>query len=182
MWHGESSAILDGGRATEREEDMNMKLARWVIAGMAAATFGLPAAAQDWKVTGEYGWLGVGKAYQIEEGHLYWVGDFSGTFFNDKGEGSLLHRVGLKCPAYNDIDLNKKKNKVGGYCVIIDPDGDQAYLTFDGEGDTVRLSGTFEYTGGTGKYQGISGGNTWFGVTQVNWKDGTATGYSTWNR
>jgi hypothetical protein len=35
---------------------------------------------------------------------------------------------------------------------------------------------------GTGKYQGISGDNTFVGVGQVNWKDGTSSGYATWNR
>ena len=29
------------------------------------------ACAEDWKVTGEFGWFGVGKAYQIEKGHFY---------------------------------------------------------------------------------------------------------------
>jgi hypothetical protein len=26
--------------------------------------------AEDWKVTGAFGWFGVGKTYQIEKGHL----------------------------------------------------------------------------------------------------------------
>ncbi|PWT72069.1 MAG: hypothetical protein C5B46_07310 [Proteobacteria bacterium] len=140
------------------------------------------ALAEDWKVIGEFGWFGVGKAYQIEKGHYYWVGEFTGTFFNDKGKGSLFHRAGVKCPAYNDLDLNTKKNRAGGYCIITDTDGDQAYLTWQNQGDTVAGPGTFQYTGGTGKYQGISGNNTFVGVTQVNWQDGTASGYATWNR
>ena len=52
--------------------------------------------AQDWKVVGEFGWVAVGKAHQVEKGHFYWVGEFSGTFFNDKGKGSLFHRAGVK--------------------------------------------------------------------------------------
>jgi hypothetical protein len=138
--------------------------------------------AQDWKVIGEFGWFGVGKSHQIEKGHFYWVGEFSGTFFNDKGQGSLFHRAGVRCPAYFDADVNNKKSRSAGYCIISDPDGDQAYLTWEAQGDTVRSPGTFQYTGGTGKYQGIRGQNTFVGVTQVNWQDGTTTGYSTWNR
>ena len=57
-----------------------------------------PAAAENWQVKGEFGWFGVGTAHQIEEGHFFWVGEFSGTFFNDDGEGSLFHRAGVKCP------------------------------------------------------------------------------------
>jgi len=139
--------------------------------------------AEDWKVTGEFGWMGIGKAYPIEKGHFFWLGEFSGTFFNDKGMGSLFHRAGVKCPAYNDTDTNNKKSRLSGYCTITDHDGDQAYLRWKAEGDPDKPgSGTFEYTGGTGKYQAISGSNTFVGFTQVNWQDGTATGYSTWNR
>lgn len=148
------------------------------------AALALPAfvQAQDWKVIGEFGWFSVGKGHQIEKGHFYWVGEFSGTFFNDKGPGSLFHRAGVRCPAYFDADLNNKKSKAAGYCVISDTDGDQAYLTWESQGDPGRIPGTFQYTGGTGKYQGISGKNTFVGVIQVNWQDGMTTGYSTWNR
>ena len=61
------------------------------------------ACAEDWKVTGEFGWFGVGKAYQIEKGHFYWVGEFSGTFFNDKGKGNAFHHAGVKCPALKSL-------------------------------------------------------------------------------
>ena len=70
----------------------------------------------------------MAKTYQIEKGHLYFVGEFSGTFFNDKGKDSLFDRAGGKCPAFYDIDLNNKKGKAGGYCVVSDAPGDQALL------------------------------------------------------
>jgi hypothetical protein len=148
-----------------------------------AAVFALstPVLAQE-KVTGEYGWFGVGKTYEIEQGHFYWVGEFSGTFFNDKGAGGMFHRAGVKCPAYFDADTNTKKSKAAGYCVITDTDGDQAYLTWQNEGNIVSGAGTFQYSGGTGKYKGLSGRNTFVGTTQVNWADGTSSGFATWNR
>jgi hypothetical protein len=87
-----------------------------------AAAMGLAicgtAHAEDWKVTGSFGWFAVGKAYQIEKGHVYFVGEFSGTFFNDKGKDSLFDKAGVKCPAFNDLDLNNKKGKAGGYCTL----------------------------------------------------------------
>ena len=163
-------------------------IAKPVCAAFAvAAVFALsaPLQAEDLKVTGEFGWFGVGKAHEIEKGHFYWVGEFSGTFFNDKGEGSPLHRAGVKCPAWFDADFNNKKSKAGGYCIMTDLDGDQVYATWQNAGTPGpggKGPGTFTYTGGTGKYQGISGTNTFVGVTQVNWADGTSSGYATWNR
>ena len=159
-----------------------------VVAGTLAASCLLaaaPAKAQE-KVTGEFGWFGVGKAYEIDKGHYYWVGEFSGTFFNDKGEGSPLHRAGVKCPAYNDLDFGKQRSNAGGYCIVADLDGDQLYLSWripsGTPGPGGKGPGTFEYTGGTGKYKNWSGKNTFVGVTQINWADGTASGYATWNR
>jgi hypothetical protein len=160
---------------------------RVVVAAGLAAAFGLgsPAHAEDWKLVGQAGFLGVGKTYEIEKGHFYWVGEYAGTFFNDKGENSLFNRAGVKCPAWADSDLNTKKAKFGGYCTLIDLDGDQAYIRWQAAGATGLGSpapGTFEWTGGTGKYKEIKGDNTFVGHTQVNWSDGTATGYATWNR
>jgi hypothetical protein len=152
---------------------------------IAALTLGSASAgnAQDWKAVGEFGWFGVGKAHEIEKGHVLWVGEFSGTFFNDKGPGSLFHLAGVKCPGHNDLNFNTKKSSAAGYCIITDGDGDQAYLSWNiPDGDTRTGKGTFEYTGGTGKYKGISGKNPFVGITQVNWADGTASGYATWNR
>jgi hypothetical protein len=88
----------------------------------------------------------------------------------------------VKCPAFFDADYNNKRHRGGGYCVMSDPDGDQVYASWQNEGDTIVGPGTFTFTGGTGKYQGISGKNDFVGVTQVNWADGTASGFATWNR
>ena len=68
-----------------REDTMLLRKFAYVVL---AAGIGLASSAQaeDWKVTGEFGWFGVGTAHQIDENHFYWVGEFSGTFFNDKGE------------------------------------------------------------------------------------------------
>jgi len=46
----------------------------------------------------------------------------------------------------------------------------------------VRNPGTFEWTGGTGKYKEIKGSNTFVANPSVNWPDGTISGYATWNR
>jgi hypothetical protein len=144
---------------------------------------GCPAHAQDWKVTGEFEYYGVGKVYQIEKGHIFWVGDFGGTFVNDKGKGNLFDHAGVKCPGANDIDSNNKKQRAMGYCIISDTGG-QAYLSWQCEGnaDGTPCRGTFEYTGGTEKYQTISGKNSFESHTTAQWPDGTVSGYATWNR
>lgn len=136
-----------------------------------------------WKAEGEFGWFGVGTAHQIGENHIYWVGEFSGTFFSDQGDGGLFHRAAVKCPGFNDLNFATNKGAAAGYCVITDTDGDTAVLSWSCAGEAgPSCDGTFTYTGGTGKYKGISGSNTFTGVTQVNHPDGTASGFATWNR
>jgi hypothetical protein len=149
-----------------------------------AMTFGLtlPADAEDLKPVGQFGYFAVGKAYEIDKDHLYWVGEFSGIFFSDKGKDGLFDRAGVKCPGFNDLNLGGKKGHAAGYCITTDAAGDQTYATWKCEGDTVSCAGTFDYTGGTGKYKGIAGGNTFTAVTAVQWKDGTVSGYASWNR
>jgi hypothetical protein len=158
------------------------RMLQYVFAAAAGFAVCSSAYAEDWKAIGNFGWLGVGKAYEVEKGHLYWVGEFSGAFLNDKGKGSLMDQSGWKCPGFNEVDVNNKKSKAAGMCIVKDTDGDQAYSRWQCEGDGATCSGTIDYAGGTGKYQGINGHNTFLGHIQVNWSDGTASGYSTINR
>jgi hypothetical protein len=73
-----------------------MKATKYVLAvAMGLALFGT-AHAEDWNVTGQFGYFGVGKATELEKGHLYWVGEFGGVFFNDKGKESLFDHAGVK--------------------------------------------------------------------------------------
>src|SRR5438105_440208 len=110
------------------------RLLAYVVAACTGLILSGGARAEDWKVIGQFGWFGAGKSQEIEKGHSYWVGEFSGTFFNDKGENSLFNRSGVKCPSWFDSDLNNKKSKAGGYCIIRDLDGDEAFLTWQGAG------------------------------------------------
>ena len=68
---------------------------------------------------------------------------------------------------------------------MTDIEGDQAYLTRENArtaGPGGLGPGAFEFTSGTGKYFGISGKKRFVGITQVNWSDGTTSGYAPWNR
>lgn len=135
------------------------------------------------KAVGYFGWFGVGKVYQLGEGKLYWIGEFSGSFRSD--DGGFFHKASVRCPAANRVDLVNGTTSVDGVCIIKDPDGDEAYLEFDLPNGTLGVAnrGTYYYTGGTGKYEGLSGdGGYFYGHIVTNWPDGTAGGYSTWNK
>jgi putative ABC transport system substrate-binding protein len=136
----------------------------------------LAAHAEDWKATGEYDWHDAGgRVYEMEKGHTYWLGEIAGKFFNNNGKGSLFDQAETKCFGFNDAETNNNRTRGGGYCIITDTDGDHAYLMYEDNGTLgFKVKGTFDFTGGTGKYKGITGKNTYRAI-------GEGYGRSLWN-
>src|SRR5215470_1231297 len=92
-----------------------------------------------------------------------------------EARAASLINVEVKCIGSFDTDTNNKRAKQGGYCVITDADGDHAYWMWESSGTPAfEVKGTFDFTGGTGKYKGITGKNTYRAV-------GTGYGRMLWN-
>ena len=89
------------------------------------------------------------------------VGDRSFTIFDETGgqvTNGFADHLTVHCwgtgEEINGVTANH------GYCVGIDPAGDQLALTFSGEKYTVKdliSKGTTTYVSGTGKFAGVSG-------------------------
>jgi hypothetical protein len=129
--------------------------------------------------TAHFGWYAVGTTFEIggDKDHVFFVGEFSGTVFNDAGKG-FLHLASVSCPGVDDV-INGVSN-AHGYCTITDQDGDKAFVVWKCKGkDPSRCEGDFQWTGGTGKYTGIRGNNTFYGVHR-NIVGPTPQGYSIW--
>lgn len=81
-----------------------------------------------------------------------------GTTQNLKGE-AMLDKMSARCMALNVASGDKKY--IDGACVLADKDGDHIFSTFDNrdvDQTQADLScGTHIITGGTGKYDGITG-------------------------
>ena len=140
-------------------------LYKLVSAIFALALLGAPAAAQPAK-SGKY----IGKAafhlpggveqtYELEKGHVFVLGPAHGVFLNDVA-GGFIDKTEVTCPGVNDI-VNGVTAAANGHCVITDKDGDKAFLSWQGKGTAPGSGeGPFQWTGGTGKYSGIQGNNT----------------------
>ncbi len=114
--------------------------------------------------TGRFGWSTMGKTFEIEKDHMVFVGEYSGMVFNDSGSG-FMHGTSWVCPGMNDF-LHGISTAAQGYCVATDKDGDKAFLTWKGHKATEphKGGGEFQWAGGTGKYTGITGNNTYDAV------------------
>lgn len=82
-----------------------------------------------------------------------------GTTENMNGE-KMLDKMAARCVAVN-IESGPKKY-IDGACVLADSDGDLIYSTFDTRDVDKSMGekgacGTHVITGGTGKYEGITG-------------------------
>jgi hypothetical protein len=134
-----------------------------ITAVFAVASLGAPATAQQsaksGTYTGKYGPHAVGQTYEIGKGHVFFVGMFHGVFYNDVA-GGFIDKTEWTCPGVNDIVEGVSASN-HGYCIGTDKDGDKVFFVWQGKG-TVPGSGegAFQWTGGSGKYSGIQGQNT----------------------
>lgn len=105
------------------------------------------------------------------------------TAVNTTGSG-FLHNLAGRCVGMATLDNEAKTVESHGRCVYADAAGDQIFERYDYpvQAQGANLKGTAEWTGGTGKFAGLSGDvqltNTRLsamtdGVTQVS---GTKTG------
>ena len=137
------------------------------------------------KPVGYFGWHATGTFHQMGEKAGYWTGEFSGSFASDKGDDGMFHKMSVRCPAWQKFNFEKGTSVAAGVCYGKDLEGNEVY--FDWIGSEQKLGqpgkGSFSYTGGTGKYEGLKGNGGFFiGHTVTNWKDGSASGYATWNK
>jgi len=147
-----------------------------VLAVGAAQAQGIP---KKGSFTGKFGWFAVGKVTELEKGHIFFAGEFSGVFFNDKA-GGVLDGIGVQCPGVNDITFgpNGARSAANGVCVLIDVEGDKIFSSWQIAGSFPNGTepADWEMTGGTGKYAGIKGKNKF-----QCWNNPAAsTGYCKW--
>jgi hypothetical protein len=137
------------------------------------------------KAVGYFGWHATGNFHAIGQIGGFWTGEFSGSFENDAGEGSLFHKMSVRCPAWQKFDFVAGTFEAAGVCYGKELDGDEVYFEWGGFGGPIgqAAKGWFKYAGGTGKHEGKSGDGGYFiGHTVTNWADGSAGGYATWNK
>ena len=136
------------------------------ISGLLGASAEAQQTAKSGKYTGKFLGHGIpsaGQNYDLDKGHVFFIGPVHGVFLNDVADG-LLDKTEVTCPVAEDI-VNGVATALNGVCVMADKDGDKAFLVWRGKGIAAGSNaGTFEWVGGTGKFQGLQGNNNWHGA------------------
>src|SRR5215469_6155670 len=134
-----------------------------IVTVMLAATNPLPAAAED---SGHWHGLSVlvatdKKLVKLEDqpNHTVYVTEYDGAVYNGDGK-PFLDRARYQVVALVDTAASR-----GGYKFFTDADGSKVFAKFTvTEVKMPEVLGTFEFTGGTGKYEGITGNGTFHDV------------------
>ena len=142
------------------------------LAVAVVSLFGATAEAQELpksgKYTGKYASHQVpevAQTYELEKGHVFVLGRSHGVFLNDVADG-FLDKSEVTCAVVSDL-VDGVLTAGHGYCIVADKDGDKAFLVHQAKGSAPGLiAGSFQWTGGTGKFSGVQGNNA-FRVTQI---------------
>jgi hypothetical protein len=125
----------------------------------AAAVIALPtavSAAEEGTVKIMAPWESSGQIFQVGPDEVLFLGVAEGIMYIDEGEG-VLDAAALQCPGTREISLEAGASKAHGRCVITGEGGDQIFAVYRCEGAEGDCEGTFELTGGTGRFEGITG-------------------------
>jgi hypothetical protein len=136
---------------------MNKRSCRLVVLVFSIITvFNLSSAMAD-SATVYSGWKSVGEWREVAEGRSYWLGIYWGVSHNVSGKG-MGHEMAWNCPAAAEIVDGMLTSH--GFCTMVDLDGDKIFAQFRGKAVLGEpFKGHQDFTGGSGKYEGIEGGH-----------------------
>lgn len=123
--------------------------------GLAFSSNGM--AAEEGTVSIMSPWEGSGEVYQVAPDKLMIVSRYTGIMYIKNKEGSLDTAVML-CPGVDEIHVETKKTKGHGHCIISDGEDNLVFSKWTCVGTLDGCEGDFKITGGTGEFEGISGG------------------------
>lgn len=156
------------------------------LVGMAALSLALasPALAADFAADNVFTWRSTGGVYNLEEGHIAFLGDLGGLSRAAEGSfGPLAGPISMLCPIFSDVG-----NEAITFCVGTDADGDQVFMRSEGHpippdqwvpGAIGGDAGEYTIYAGTGKFVGISGVLSFQGNSMGFLSDGSLVGFTT---
>ncbi len=122
--------------------------------GLAAAVD----AAEETTIEAFATWRGEGTLVPMGSNPAVLVATLEGDVYIQTDQGPL--RAGtIICPATADVSLDDGAQTARGRCAWTANDGDQVFADWTCEGrHLIGCKGDFTLTGGTGRYEGVTGG------------------------
>ncbi len=131
------------------------------LLGFLSAVFTAPfavQAAEEIKLEATATWESSGSLYLVGEQQAMFVGGLNGVMFVHDGSGTL-NAASISCPGMIDIDLETGLAAGSGRCIVTGVAGDRVFAQWNCVGIAmVGCEGNFVLIGGTGRFQGVTGG------------------------
>jgi len=115
-----------------------------------------PVHAETSTISAIISWQGQGRLYPVGVNKLQFLGSLEGIMYVETAEGDM-NEAFVRCPIVQDIDAANKETSTTGNCVIAVSSEDAVFAEMTCSGFGGICSGKFTLTGGTGKFDGISG-------------------------
>ncbi|WP_132256884.1 hypothetical protein [Methylobacterium segetis] len=98
------------------------------------------------------------KPIMLDSKRAFTTGNSVMTAINQDGKG-LLHNMAGRCTTAVTIDSDAKTFGYTGFCDYADKDGDHVFESYEYPVQPIApyVKGSAEWTGGTGKFKGLSG-------------------------
>jgi hypothetical protein len=130
-----------------------------MVACLSGIAFAGAARAQDEQSIKAFAaWQGRGQIFETGPDRATFVGSFSGMIFIDTEKGPLDAGY-MVCPAILDVNVKDGTQEGKGRCTISAKDGSRAYADISCKGvHMVGCNGDFTFTGGTDRFEGLTGG------------------------
>jgi hypothetical protein len=128
------------------------------LAAAIAAAPSIASAAEEATVKAFVAWEGAGNTTQTGVDEATFIGAIAGTVYVETDKGPIDSGQ-LVCPVMVQVELSSGSQKGSGRCTLTAQDGMRIYGAFTCSGiHLVGCDGDFTLTGGTGRFEGITGG------------------------
>jgi hypothetical protein len=135
-----------------------MKLVALMIAVVGCLASGSASAQEEGTIKAFSAWQGRGQMFETGPDRVTFVGSFAGMIFVETEKGPLDAGF-MICPAFLDINVKDGSQEGKGRCTISAKDGSRAYAELSCKGvHLVGCDGDFKFTGGTERFEGLTGG------------------------
>ncbi|MDX1433552.1 MAG: hypothetical protein R3286_14005 [Gammaproteobacteria bacterium] len=133
------------------------RLRRALVAVSLAAGLAGAAHAQEGTAKALASWEGQGQIFQIEPTKAIFMGAFNGILYVETGD-EALDALLMLCPGSQEISLDDYTTIASGYCTFEHASGDRVFAKWHCAGEVGACNGNMTLTGGTGAFEGITGG------------------------
>ena len=101
-------------------------------------------------------WHGAGRVFHVATDTMLFLGAIDGVVYVETAAGEF-DQAFAQCPITQKIVVSKGQTTGSGYCMITQSPEDTVFAELSCEGQVGGCEGVFTLTGGTGRFDGISG-------------------------